>query len=165
MKKTTLWKSSHDIPPSARQDLVALLNQQLAEALDLGLQVKQAHWNVKGPSFIALHELFDEVADEIAESVDELAERAVPLGGIALGTEQTIAKASTLKPYPLDILAGEDHLKALVAALSHYAKSVRAAVDAAAKIDDAGTEDLLTSLSRKVDDLLWKIEAHLATKS
>ena len=165
MKKKNLWKSSHDLPKSDRQELVALLNQQLAEALDLGLQVKQAHWNVKGPAFITLHELFDEIADEISEFVDEIAERAVALGGIALGTVQTIASTSTLKAYPLEILSGEDHLDALVAAFSRYARSVRSAIDAAGKIGDAGTEDLFTGVSRKADDLLWKIEAHLATKS
>ena len=89
--KTSLWNSSNDQPKATRSAMIELLNQQLADALDLGLQAKQAHWNVKGPAFIALHELFDEVAAKIGEAVDEIAERTVALGGIAEGTVQTIA--------------------------------------------------------------------------
>jgi starvation-inducible DNA-binding protein len=163
--KQTLWDSSNDQPKSTRVAMVALLNQHLADALDLGLQAKQAHWNIKGPQFIALHELFDEVAEKLGEFTDEIAERAVALGGIATGTSQVIARDTRLPAYSLTLLAGTDHVGALSQALASYAKLARTAIDTASKAGDAGTADLFTQISRAIDDLLWKVEAHLATKS
>jgi len=163
--KIPLWNSSNDQPKTTRVAMIALLNQQLADAIDLGLQTKQAHWNVKGPAFISLHLLFDEVAGKIAEFTDELAERAVALGGVALGTAQVLVRESTLKAYPLDIFSGGEHVASLSTALAAYAKSSRAAIATATKADDAGTSDLFTSISREIDDLLWKVEAHAAAKS
>jgi len=157
-----LWKTQNDLPERVRADAVALLNQQLADALDLHLQAKQAHWNVKGPSFIALHELFDQVEEELEEHADDIAERAVALGGTALGTARSAAKASRLPEYPLHIYAGNDHVAALSAALARFGKTSRAAIDAAASLGDADTADLFTGVSRGVDKLLWKVEAHLS---
>ena len=140
--------------------MIDLLNQQLADAIDLAYQAKQAHWNVKGPSFIALHELFDEVVEEIEEHVDDLAERAVELGGTACGTVRVAAGKSRLGEYPLEISSGADHVNALSGALAGFGKTVRAAIDEAANRGDADTADLFTEISRGVDKLLWKVEAH-----
>lgn len=144
--------------------MVDLLNQHLADVLDLGLQAKQAHWNVKGPSFIALHELFDKVADELQGFSDEIAERAVALGGVALGTVQIIAERSTLAPYPVTLVSGKGHVAALAAALANFGKRSRSAIDTATKIGDADTADLFTGVSREVDKLLWLVEAHAQAK-
>ena len=144
--------------------MVTLLNQQLADALDLGLQVKQAHWNVKGPHSIGLHELFDKVAEELEELTDKTAERAVELGGAALGTVQIISKHSRLPAYPLDLVSGKGHVAALSVALANFGASTRAAIDIADKAGDAGTADLFTEVSRGVDKLLWMVEAHLQSK-
>jgi starvation-inducible DNA-binding protein len=156
----TMWHTLNDLPERVRVEAIALLNQQLADALDLHLQAKQAHWNVKGPNFIALHELFDEVEEELEEHADDIAERAVALGGTAYGTARTTAKRSRLAEYPLEISAGKDHVAALSAALAAFGKSARAAIDAAAALGDADTADLFTEVSRSVDKLLWKVEAH-----
>jgi starvation-inducible DNA-binding protein len=150
-----------DLSAKIRARMVALLNGRLADALDLQLQAKQAHWNVKGPSFIALHELFDDVAVETAGHVDELAERITALGGIAEGTVQAVAGRSRLDPYPLEIADGRAHLDALAAALSKFGKAVRKAIDEAAKAGDADTSDLFTGISRSADKNLWLLEAHL----
>jgi starvation-inducible DNA-binding protein len=162
--KRALWGTQNDLPEKTRNEAVDLLNQHLADALDLALQAKQAHWNVKGPTFIALHELFDTVVDEIFEHADDLAERAVELGGVAVGTARTAAKASRLAEYPLDISAGRDHVAALSTAIARFGASARAAIDAANALPDADTADLFTEISRGVDKLLWKVEAHVATK-
>jgi starvation-inducible DNA-binding protein len=150
-----------DLSAKTRARMVALLNGRLADALDLQLQAKQAHWNVKGPSFIALHELFDKVAAETAGHVDELAERITALGGIAEGTVQAVAGRSRLDPYPLEIADGRAHLDALAAALSKFGKAVRKAIEEAAKAGDADTSDLFTGISRSADKNLWLLEAHL----
>lgn len=140
--------------------LIALLNQQLADALDLGLQAKQAHWNVKGPHFTSLHLFFDEIADTLAELVDVLAERVVQLGGVAYGTLQALAASSRLPVYDRELLAGGGHVSALSRAMALFAASTRAAIDTAAAQGDATTADVFTEVSRGVDELLWKLAAH-----
>ena len=159
-----LWNTQNDLPEKVRAGAIELLNQQLADALDLALQAKQAHWNVKGPNFIALHELFDTVVDELFEHADDLAERAVELGGTALGTARTAAKSSRLPEYRLDISSGREHITTLSAALATFGASARAGIDAANALGDADTVDLFTEISRGVDKLLWKVEAHAAAK-
>jgi starvation-inducible DNA-binding protein len=158
--KNRLWNTQNDLPQQVRLSAIGLLNQQLADALDLDLQAKQAHWNVKGPNFIALHELFDEVEEELEEFADDIAERAVVLGGTAYGTVRVAAGQSRLPEYPLDIRSGREHVAALSSALAKFAASARAAIDSASRLGDADTADLFTEVSRGVDKLLWKVEAH-----
>src|SRR5882672_6903694 len=101
--KSKLHPTQNNLRDQTRRAMIELLNQHLADVLDLGLQAKQAHWNVKGPNFIALHELFDKVADELEEFTDDVAERAVELGGTAQGTVQVVSKRSRLSAYPLNL--------------------------------------------------------------
>lgn len=157
-----LWNTHHDQPESRRIAMAALLNQQLADLLDLALQTKQAHWNVKGAQFAALHAFFDEATGGLHALADELAERAVMLGGVAQGTRQALARGSRLPEFPTEALSGSDTLWPLSAAFSRVAQSTRNAIDAAANAGDAGTADVLTVASRALDALLWKTEAHLA---
>ncbi|MES2626158.1 MAG: DNA starvation/stationary phase protection protein Dps [Pseudomonadota bacterium] len=162
---TTTYNTRNDLSEKIRTTVIALLNQQLADVIDLGLQVKFAHWNVKGPNFFSLHELFDKIAEELEDFIDDIAERAVELGGVALGTLQTISRNSRLAAYPTDISAGTDHARALAAALAAYGATVRLAIESATTCGDAGTADLLTGVSRGVDKQLWLVEAHLHADS
>lgn len=157
-----LWNTHHDQPESRRVALVTLLNAQLADVVDLGLQAKQAHWNVKGPQFATLHALFDEVAAALGGFADELAERAVVLGGVAKGTAQVLAGNSRLELYPLEALSGSEHLWALSAALARTAQSSRESIHTAERTGDAVTVDVFTEVTRGLDTLLWKVEAHVA---
>ncbi len=156
-----MHKTRNDLPEKTRHEVAAILNARLADSVDLMHQAKQAHWNVKGPSFIALHKLFDEIVDEAEEWMDLMAERVVQLGGIAEGSVRVAAKRSTLKEYPPDISAERDHVEALSAALAAYGKSVRHAIDQADELHDKDTADLFTEVSRGVDKYLWFVEAHL----
>jgi starvation-inducible DNA-binding protein len=156
-----MHKTRIDLAAKTRAKMIALLNARLADALDLQLQSKQAHWNVKGPSFIALHELFDKVAGDVAAHVDEMAERIASLGGVAEGTVQAVAARSRLDPYPLEIADGRAHVDQLAAALGRFGKGVRKAIDEASKAGDADTSDLFTGISRDADKALWLLEAHL----
>jgi len=162
--KTKLIPTQNTLREPIRRAMIDLLNQQLADALDLGLEAKQAHWNVKGPHFIGLHELFDKVAEELEEFTDDIAERAVELGGVALGTIQIISKKSRLSAYPLDLTSGHKHVSSLSSALAKFGTTTRAAIDTAAKAGDADTADLFTEVSRGVDKLLWFVEAHAQSK-
>lgn len=149
-----------DIPENARGALVSILNARLADAVDLATQLKQAHWNVKGPNFIALHEMFDSIHGEIQVHVDDIAERVTALGGTALGTAAVAVENSALPAYPLDAESGADHVEAVATALATFGKRVRASIDEAAEIGDADTEDLFTGISRDIDKNLWFVEAH-----
>jgi len=140
--------------------MIDLLNARLADAIDLYNQAKQAHWNVKGMDFFQLHELFDKVAEAVEDGVDELAERAVELGGTAAGTLQSVVERTTLPRYPVDTKTGKDHLDRLSRALAAYGKNLRAAIATAADAGDADTSDLFTELSRTADKQLWFVEAH-----
>ena len=151
----------NDLPARTRAKVIETLNSRLADAIDLGAQAKHAHWNVKGPQFIALHELFDELAESVEEHIDELAERITALGGTAHGTIAAVARTSELPPYPESIVEGLAHVDALAAALAQFGKKIRKGIDAAAKHGDADTADLYTQISREVDKYLWFLEAHL----
>lgn len=149
------------IPAETRRQMITLLNQLLADAFDLFSQTKQAHWNVKGLQFIALHELFDKLAEDLEGTIDDLAERATALGGTALGTARMAAAASTLPEYPIDITDGPQHVEALAERFGRLAVSVRAAIDTATEAGDLDTADLFTEASRMLDKNLWFLEAHL----
>ena len=157
-----MYRTRNDLPEDARMKLVELLNTRLADAIDLQTQCKQAHWNVKGPEFIALHKLFDEVNGAVEEYVDLIAERAVQLGGVADGTARVVAKRSSLPEYPaVKGGDGREHVAALSAVLSAFGKLVRAEIDRSNELSDADTADLFTEVSRGIDKWLWFVEAHL----
>jgi len=150
-----------DIAPKLRASMVALLNQQLADTLDLQTQVKQAHWNVKGPHFIALHELFDKLAEDLEGPVDDIAERVTALGGVARGTARLAARESRLSELPHDSFDGLKVVALLADRYAVLAASTRAAIDSAGQAGDADTSDLFTGVSRGLDKALWFLEAHL----
>jgi starvation-inducible DNA-binding protein len=155
------YKSHNDLNSNAKTVSIGILNARLADAIDLALLTKQAHWNIKGPNFIALHEMIDGFRTELDEHVDTMAERVVQLGGTALGTTQAVASATTLKPYPTDIYSSNDHLVALVERYGKLASAVRGAIDETDGAGDVDTADLLTAFSRALDKALWFLEAHL----
>jgi starvation-inducible DNA-binding protein len=161
-RERTMFATRIDLPEDKRKQLVELLNQQLADTLDLYTQTKQAHWNVKGTEFYQLHELFDELAEPLLKFADEIAERATALGGLALGTARMAAASSRLDEYPLDILDSRAHVEALAERYANYAETTRAAIDTTIEeYGDQGTGDMFNDISRQVDKSLWFLEAHL----
>ncbi len=155
-----LYPTKNDLPEANRLQVVGLLNQRLADCIDLQTQCKQAHWNVKGPAFIALHKLFDEINEEVEAYVDLLAERVVQLGGVAEGTVGVVAERSTLVDYPLGLSSGAQHVAALSDALAAFGRTVRVGIEEMNDLEDAGSADILTEISRGVDKWLWFVEAH-----
>jgi starvation-inducible DNA-binding protein len=153
-------KNSTRLSQDTRTKSAALLNRHLAAAIDLHGQVKQAHWNVRGAQFIALHELFDSIAGEAEDWSDLLAERAGALGVAAEGTIPVAAAQSYLAPYKLKLAGGKEHLAALCSALGHFGSETRTSIDEASGSGDAVTADVLTQITREVDQALWKLEAH-----
>ena len=146
---------------NARKTVIGILNARLADAIDLALITKQAHWNLKGPDFIAIHEMLDPMRATIDLHVDTIAERIAQLDGIALGTSQVVAKGTTLASYPTDITRVDDHLAALAERYASLANQVREDIDATDEAGDADAADILTAFSRDLDKNLWFIKAHL----
>jgi starvation-inducible DNA-binding protein len=149
-----MQSTRNTLSENIRAQSVELLNKHLAAAIDLHAQVKQAHWNVRGPSFIAIHENYS----------DLIAERAGGLGGTAYGTIQVVAERSFLVPYPLGIADEQQHVFAVSATLAAFGQSVREAIGQAATFGDVDTADLFTEISRGVDQQLWFVESHIAPK-
>ena len=156
-----MFKTKNDLSEEVRAKAVELLNARLADGKDLQTQVKQAHCNVKGPNFIALHELFDGINEEVEDYVDDIAERAVQLGGVAEGTARMVAKRSTLHEYPANAVGGHSHLDALSTALAAFGTAARRAIDQSNELGDLDTADVFTEISRGIDEWLWMVEAHL----
>ena len=146
---------------NARKTAIAELNARLADAVALSAAIKQAHWNVKGRNFIAVHELFDQVFKNLQVHVDEMAERVQQLDGVAVGTVEKVAKASSLKEYPTDLTKAEDHIQAISERMRDYGAKVREGIDTTDEAGDADTADLLTAASRTADRDLWFLESHL----
>ena len=156
-----MFKTKNDLPEATRVKAIELLNARLADCKDLQTQVKQAHWNVKGPNFISLHLLFDQINDAVEEYVDEIAERAVQLGGVAEGTARMVAKRSSLPEYPASATDGRSHVEALSSALAAFGTAVRKGIEQSNGLGDLDTADLFTEISRGIDKWLWFVEAHL----
>lgn len=158
--KTQLLETKNDMEKGARQKVVEILNARLADAIDLQYAVKTAHWNVKGPSFGALHKLFDEIHEYVEDAIDTIAERAVQLGGTAMGTTRIAAEKSTLEEYPTNIYAGVDHVDAVSDRLAAFGKLLRENIDDTEEAGDKDTSDTFIDLSRENDKFLWMVEAH-----
>ena len=159
-----MMKTHNTLKSNAKKVSIEALGALLADGIDLALLTKQAHWNIKGPRFIALHEMLDGFRSELDVQVDTMAERIVQLGGIADGTAQTVAKATRLAPYPVDITAEDKHLAALIERYAAAATAVRDGIDQSDEAGDADTADIFTAYSRTLDKSLWFLEAHIQEK-
>ena len=137
----------------------AMVNQRLAEVVDLHMQVKQACWNVKRTPSTSLHELFEEIAWEVACITDMVAERIVQLGGMARGTVRTAAVHSRLVEYP-SMAGNRDHVEAVARVLSDFGRQARKAVEEALALEDSDTADLFTEIHHGIDKWLWIVQGH-----
>ncbi len=164
-KKIQLYATANDMSQGNRLELCPLINNHLSNAIDLQMQLKHAHWNVKGSNFIALHELFDNIHEVMEDYVDKIAERIVQLGGIAHGTVQSVALSSRLDEYPYAIADGTLHVAAVTVALSTFGSQIRSMINEAVELDDPATVDLFTEVLRGVDKSLWFVEAHQQSNS
>lgn len=159
--KKSLHATKNSIPEKVRLELVNILNASLASTTDLYGQLKQAHWNIKGSEFIALHQLFDQIAEELEHHIDTIAERAAALGGTVLGTVQEVAKNTALDPYPTHIIKAKDHLERLTHNIAIISELTRDYIDESEELCDMVTNDVFIDLARFLDKNLWFLESHL----
>lgn len=155
------FTTRNDLQSHVRENMISLLNQQLADTFDLFTQVKQAHWNVKGKDFIQFHLLSDDLAETLFAYVDSIAERATALGGIAMGTARMVVAQSRLPEFPPEIVHEMQVVEVLAQRYGAYASSSRAALSTADEYGDPVTADLFTEISRTVEKHLWLLDAHL----
>ncbi|MBO0905773.1 DNA starvation/stationary phase protection protein Dps [Jiella sonneratiae] len=155
-----LHSTKNPISENIRGSMVELLQTHLATSIDITYQTKQAHWNVKGMNFIAVHELFDDLHEVVEDYVDKIAERLTALGGQAHGTVQASAGNTILEPYPLDLVKSEDHLRRLADSYSAWSKAAQEGIEEASEAGDALTEDLLTEVARGLDKSIYFLESH-----
>jgi len=148
-----------DLAADSRRELIGLLNDTLASALDLSMQAKHAHWNVRGPEFVSFHELFDDAANRLRHSADVIAERATALGGTAEGTARLVSKNSHVTEYDLSAVTTDEHVEALAERMSLYARDLKAAALTAARLGDIVTEDILIEQLRGLDMDTWFLDA------
>lgn len=156
-----LHKTKNSLKENVRIESINLLNKTLASVSDLAVQLKQAHWNLKGPNFMSLHKMFDDIAEVMVDQVDTVAERITALGGTAMGTIQEAVKNTQLRNYPVDIFRAEEHLEHLAHNFAILAEHCRESIDRTAELNDMGTNDLYVVLLRELDKNQWFIEAHL----
>lgn len=153
---------NHEKPSEApKNQVIDLLNESLADMIDLKLQAKQAHWNVKDEAFLTLHTLFDGVATQAEAFADQVAERAVQLGGIAIGTLHTIGAESRMPHYPVSARSGQQHLQAVSACIKACAEHTLQGIDASVGLNDPVTADLFTQVTAGLDKQRWFVESHL----
>ncbi len=145
---------------TAKGVAIELLQARMADAIDIALITRQAHWNLKGPQFIGIHLMLYNFREQQDEYVDTLAERITQLGGTARGTVQAVAKTTRLAPYPTDIYQVGDHIHALIERYAAFANAIRHNIDEVDEAGDADTTDILTEVSRGIDKQLWFLEAH-----
>lgn len=159
--KNQTFQTKNTLPEKVRIQMDVLLQDRLADSIDLMVQAKQAHWNVKGPSFIALHELFDKIAETSEDYPDLIAERIMQFGGAAEGTIQAVASRTHLPNYSLIFKTGREHVEALSHALATYGELIHTAIGQATELNDPATADIFTEILRSVDKNLWFVEAHI----
>ncbi|MEO3472195.1 DNA starvation/stationary phase protection protein Dps [Roseomonas sp. CAU 1739] len=160
-KAATLHATHNDLGANVREVSVGALNATLVDMIDLTNSVRMAHWTVRGAHFAGLHKLFETFYGDLAAVTDDVAERAVQLGGTPDGSTQLVGEKTRLTPYPAELREGIEHVKALTTRYAALAKTVREGIDATDEAGDADTADLLTDLSRMLDKALWMLEAHL----
>lgn len=151
---------AESLTQDTRAQMVELLNDRLADMIALTLAVKQAHWNLKGPGFIGVHELLDDVADRLRDGADTIAERAVILGGHARGTAEVVGEKTGLEPYDLEMTDIEEHIAALKQRFMAMGGAAREAIEAASDAGDEDTADVFTEVSRALDKDAWFIGAN-----
>jgi starvation-inducible DNA-binding protein len=144
-----------------RQQLVELLNKRLSDTFVLYTKTLNYHWNVTGIEFSQLHALFRGQYEQLAEAIDEIAERVRKLGGFALGTLDEFKQNSAIDEQPGRIPNAEQMIRNLLADHEVVIRQLRHDADKAEELKDMTTNDFLIGLAEDHETMAWMLRAHL----
>jgi len=135
------------------------LQDTLVELIDLGLQAKQAHWNLTGPFFRPVHLHLDEMVAEYREWEDEVAERAVALGTAPDGRASTLAAQTKIEKFPAGPVADRDAVTMFVTRLDGVIERLR---DRIARLEsEPVTQDMLIEITQGIEKQRWMLRMQL----
>lgn len=154
----TMKFKRHVLPIEKAKPTAEQLQANLVALVDLALVLKQAHWNVVGKNFRAVHLQLDEILATVREGADSVAERAVMLGFAPDGRSATVAKDSPLKEYPSGFVGVEDTIQAIADELETAIESLRKSISVLDDLDLV-SQDLLIAISSDLEKHLWMVQA------
>lgn len=146
---------------NARKTSADTLAGVLGDTYALYIKTQNFHWNVTGPNFIQLHELFGAQYAELAASIDTIAERIRALGYPAPGGLTAFAKLATIKEPPATPPAAKDMLKQLTADHETLARRAREAKETVEEVGDAESGDLMIERMSAHGKTAWMLRSHL----
>ena len=146
------------------ESVVKALQGRLFAYTDLHLVLKHVHWNVIGPTFIAVHEMLDPQVDAVRGFADEAAERIATMGGTPIGTPGALVEARSWDDYAIGKAGAQAHLGALDLVYTGVIEDSRQAIELAGKVDPI-SEDMLIGHTAQLEQFQWFIRAHLEDAS
>lgn len=137
------------------------LNNLLADLQLVYQNLRTSHWLVKGPEFHMLHKLYEEYYNEVAETIDEVAERILMLGGTPLHTYSDYLSTAKVAPIA-EVARGKESLKPIIENYNYLLANYRETLKLAAESDDEGTVALMSELIGSTEKKLWMLGATLS---
>lgn len=148
-----------NLDKTVRQQLAQNLSLILADTYILYAKTQNFHWNVMDPRFYSLHLFFEKQYRELAEALDEIAERIRMLGERAPGSLKQFIEVSSLKESNGDLTA-EEMLVELLKDHEALCRFIRERIELASKLGDEGTQDLLIQRLRAHEKMAWMLRSH-----
>ncbi len=145
---------------------IRVLNRVLANESVLAAKTKKFHWDVVGPQFMTLHELWDDQYEKLAEYQDRVAERVRTLGGFPVGTLAGFLRHTTLDEYPGDVPSATEAIAKLLQDHEHVVRDLREGIDECEEAHgDKGTADFLTGMMQEHEKMAWMLRSFLQGES
>lgn len=162
MIEATKMNPQIGLSDEAMTGAVSILSTLLADEFLLRLKLRKFHWNVTGPQFLSLHEIFEKQYTALATFIDEVAERLRSYGAISPGTMAEFLDLARLEEFPEDNPDAEGMVKALVqdheAMIRHLREDIKTAGD---KYEDVGLEDFLTGQLQEHQEMAWMLRSFI----
>lgn len=152
------------LPYEVRQEVTDILEYRIADFIEFRAQLRQAHWNIKDPLFYFLHQMFDDLADQVDDITDTIAERSTSLGCLIHGTSKMVADRTTLKELDIEIRCANGLLTQLVNNCAKLAEDILNDSKKIAVIGDSVSSEVLSGATAEIDKILWFLESHLPDK-